>query len=143
MADFDVKGLQGVLNALQQLPREVASKRGGPARAALAKGAKVIRDEARSLAPYDSEGDEVHIRNELVMKRDPAPQQSGANERYLVIVRRRAWYWRFKEFGTEKMRAEPFMRPAFEGKKEAALNVIIETLKTGIDRIAAKLAKGR
>lgn len=165
MSDFRVQGLDGVLEALQALPREVASKNGGPARAALARGARIIRDEARRLAPVDSGS----VRDNIVMKRDTQPQRAGANERYRVGVRggslstysntarnRRkgvvgqkyekagaTYYWRFLEFGTAKMAARPFLRPAFETKKEAALKEIVSSLSKGIARLARKLAKAR
>lgn len=42
-----VSGLDDVLRMLQQLPEEVVSKRGGPVRYALAKGARLIREEAK------------------------------------------------------------------------------------------------
>lgn len=45
---MDVKGLEGVLQTLQSLPSEVVSKRGGPVKLALAKAARVIRDQAKA-----------------------------------------------------------------------------------------------
>jgi len=142
MADNRIEGLDGVLDALQALPREIVSRNGGPARAALARGARLIRDEARRLAPYDAQGDEVHVRDEIVAQRDREPQKSGANERYVVGVRRRAWYWWWVELGTEKQRAQPFLRTAFETQKEQAMNAIVDSLRSGIDRIARKLRRG-
>lgn len=45
------------------------------------------------------------------------------------------WYWRFLEFGTSKMQAKPFLRPAFERNKDRALTVIADTLNREIDRL--------
>lgn len=158
-----IRGLDGILDALKALPPEVASKNGGPARVALAKGARVIRDDARLRAPKDTGA----LAANIVMKRDGNPQRFGANERYTVGVRggslstfsntkrnRRkgvvgkkyekqssTYYWRFKEFGTKKMPADPFLRPAFESKKEEAMNVIASTLASGIERAAKKVAR--
>jgi HK97 gp10 family phage protein len=42
------------------------------------------------------------------------------------------FYWRFIEFGTSQMRAQPFLRPAFETKKNESVMV---ALKTGQDFI--------
>lgn len=156
-------GLDGLLEALKALPPAVTSKNGGPARVALAKGARVIRDDARDRAPVGKTGD---LKKNIVMKRDGNPQRSGANERYTVGVRGGAkkfantkrnvrkgragkeyktdgntYYWRFKEFGTEKMPAEPFLRPAFESQKERALAVITDTLAKGIEHAAKKVAR--
>jgi HK97 gp10 family phage protein len=37
-----------------------------------------------------------------------------------------AYYWRYIEFGTSKMAARPFLRPAFEAKKEAAIEALTQ-----------------
>lgn len=137
MADFQVQGLEGVLAALRALPPEVAGKNGGPVRAALFQGAKIIREEAKRLAPRKT----GKLVANVVMVRDRNPKQSGANERYQVGVRGKAFYGKFHEFGTVKMAAKPFLRPAFETKKQEALEKIVATLKTGIDKAAAKVAK--
>ncbi len=52
-----------------------------------------------------------------------------------------AFYAWFLEFGTERMRAHPFMRPAYETKKEAALGVIVSEIRSGLDRTLAKLKR--
>jgi len=158
-----LRGLDGLLDALKALPPAVASKNGGPARVALARGAKVIRDDARARAPKDTGAMAANI----VMKRDAQPQRSGVNERYTVGVRggslstysntkrnRRkgvvgkkyekqsaTFYWRFVEFGTNRQPAKPFLRPAFESQKEQALNVITSTLTKGIESAARKVAR--
>lgn len=165
MADTQtLHGLDGVLDNLKKLGAE-ASKRGGPARAALAKGAKVIRDEAIKRAPEKT----GNLRDNIIVKRDPKPQIYGAAEVYWVGVKgggrrkyantrrnrrnRRtgqtyevsgnAFYWRFIEFGTEKMKARPFLRPAFEAMYGAATETIITELKRGINAIQLKAAKGK
>jgi HK97 gp10 family phage protein len=44
---FNIEGMDNVLNLLQQLPAEVVSKRGGVVRKALRKGAVVIQKQAK------------------------------------------------------------------------------------------------
>jgi len=46
-AEMKLEGLDGVLQTLQQLPPEIVSKRGGPVRQSLRKGAKLIVTQAR------------------------------------------------------------------------------------------------
>lgn len=46
--EMNVQGLNGVLETLQSLPAEIVSKRGGPVKLALAKAARVIRDQAKA-----------------------------------------------------------------------------------------------
>lgn len=155
-----VTGLDGVLERLQALPAAVGAKGGGPARAALAKGARVFRDQAIANAPRDT----GLLQESIVARRDSRPGMAGASEAYYVGVRRKArryantkrnrgkgragktyfvdgtaFYWLFLEFGTEKMAARPFLRPAFESRKEDALNVIVTEMHAGIDRAVRKL----
>lgn len=162
--EVKIEGLSGLLQALKALPPEIASKGGGPARVALAKAAKLIRDDARARAPVDTGA----TRDNIVMKRDSRPDRFGVNERYTVGVRGGAskyannrrnrrkgragqvretagntYYWRFKEFGTAKMAAEPFIRPAFDANAERALQLIGSELEKAIARAAKKVARGR
>ncbi|MGV8944664.1 HK97-gp10 family putative phage morphogenesis protein [Thermomonas sp.] len=161
---FHVEGLEGVLDALKNLPAEVGAKGGGPAKAALRKGANVIRDQAIANAPRAT----GFMASQIATSRDSKPQMVGATEHFWVGVKRgkakryantkrnrgkqragktystagNAYYWRFLEFGSEKMKEpKPFLRPAFESRKEDALNAIVAELRAGIDRAAKKLRK--
>jgi len=51
-----------------------------------------------------------------------------------------AWYWWFVENGTSKMAARPFLRPAFEAKKDEAVNVFAEVLKDAVDKLERTVA---
>ncbi len=46
--EVKISGIDGVLALLQQLPAEVVSKKGGPVKAALRKGARVILAAAQA-----------------------------------------------------------------------------------------------
>jgi len=52
------------------------------------------------------------------------------NQKYVLIgsFSSKAFYDRYIEFGTSKMPARPFMRPAFERHKEEATKIIKEHL---------------
>lgn len=166
-SEFQVRGLEGVLQALKNLPPEIVSKNGGPVKTAMRKAANVIRDEARRRVAYDANKPGPHVRDNIVSQRDSHPEKLGVNERYRVGVKggarsfantqknRRAgkvgkkyttvgttYWWRFLEFGTEKMQAKPFLVPAFESKKDEALDVIARELDAGITRAAAKVRSG-
>lgn len=156
-----IEGLDELLNKLQALPGELASRNGGPVRTALFKAAAVVRDEARNRAPVRS----GLMRDNIVAKRNRNPGEHDATEEYGVGVaagskrkyantrrNRRArkageeytapsvaFYWRFIEFGTAKLAARPFLRPAFDQTKEQALAVFKTELAAGIDRIVRKL----
>lgn len=50
-------------------------------------------------------------------------------------------HWRLHEFGTEKMMATPFMRPALESNIASATNEFITQYKKALDRAIKKAAK--
>jgi HK97 gp10 family phage protein len=52
------------------------------------------------------------------------------------------YYWRFLEFGTSKMAARPFMRPAGSSTVAMQSAVLRRVLRRGIEREARKLARG-
>jgi HK97 gp10 family phage protein len=51
------------------------------------------------------------------------------------------FYWRFHEFGTSKIAARPFMRPALAQNTQRTTAIMVDELKKGIDRTARRLAK--
>lgn len=158
MADtFHVKGLDGVIDRLKELGA-LGGKTGGPLKEGLRKGANLIRDAAIANAPRDT----GFMAEQITTSRDGKPHLVGATEHFWVGVKRgkkayantkrnrgrgrvgktynvdgNAYYWRFLEFGTAKLRPRPFLRPAFEANKEAAVNAIV----TGIDKAITRIAK--
>ncbi|CCD29896.1 Phage protein, HK97 gp10 family [Candidatus Glomeribacter gigasporarum BEG34] len=52
------------------------------------------------------------------------------------------FYWRFVEFGTVKMAARPFLRPAFETKKQQAADTIKAQLRKRIEQAASQARRG-
>ncbi len=50
-----------------------------------------------------------------------------------------AYYWYLVEFGTSKMSARPFMRPAFEAKKDDAVAAIAQSIADRFPQEAEKL----
>lgn len=51
------------------------------------------------------------------------------------------YYWRFIEFGTERSRAQPFMRPALENNIDAATNTFIAEYQKALDRAIKRAQK--
>jgi HK97 gp10 family phage protein len=47
------------------------------------------------------------------------------------------YYWRFLEFGTSKMKAQPFMRPALADNISSATDAITAGVNDGIDAVVA------
>ena len=143
-----IKGLDALAKALKELPDRVA-KNG--LRAAVYAGAKVIRDEAKLQAPVAT----GTMKRAVILKQ--IPELSNKNKQtFFVTVRQGkkyrkqgkkgnlsqdAWYWRFVEFGTVKMSARPFLRPAFDMKKNDALTAIKTRLAERIEQAARELKK--
>jgi HK97 gp10 family phage protein len=156
LATVRLTGLDGVLQTLKSLPPEVVSKRGGPVKSALRKGALVILREAKLNLAHSTEsltGDDTStglLQKSLIASRGKPP--SGTNgERYLVRIKKRSYKRNgktvttqqtanFLEYGTEKQRAEPWLRPAFNAKAQQAISTVETELLKGIDRVVKKLA---
>lgn len=159
MAQFArLEGLDQTVAALRALPSQFASRNGGPMRRALFKATKPMRDNAQARAPMDT----GTLSMAIFMYRDRNPKAStGANERYIIGVRSKrqrkaskvgrklgrvgtnfghidAWYWHFKEFGTEKMEKRPFLRPAFESHKGVAVTIFARELGREVEGAVRK-----
>lgn len=165
MADTKtLHGLDGVLDRLKALPPEIVSVRGGPVKAALRKGGIVIQKQAQAniravtrdttAAGYTSTNT---LEKAIVVRRDPNPKRSGANERYRVLIARGRKYadrtnkgkpltavmtGRYLEFGTEDQQPEPWMTPAYMSARQRALNTVVEELSKGIDKAIKKAEQG-
>lgn len=157
--EMNISGLDGILETLKSLPKEVVSKRGGPVKLALAKGARLIRDEAKKnlRAQIAMDGDESTglLEKNVIASRGKAPA-SGKGERYLVRVKRKTYPGRrlrsrdgiattrktamWLEYGTEDQPATPWLRPAVRNKGQETINVITHDLKRRIDIEVKKLA---
>jgi len=159
MADTrTLRGLDDVLAKLKALPPEIASKRGGPVKAALRKGAVVVQREAQANVRRVTQNTEEAgyastktLEKAIVVRRDPNPQRSGANERYRVLISRKRYEGRdtkavatgrYLEIGTEHQKAEPWMTPAYMSSREKALSTVEQELIKGVNRAIAKVSKG-
>lgn len=169
-AEMKLTGLDGVLDTLKSLPPEVVSKRGGPVKSALRKGALVIlKQEKANLQAVTSNATESGKREStgfllqnLIASRGKAPS-SGKGERYLVRVRRKSYKRRAEmaavgkkakkavsvttlktaqllEYGSSHQPAEPWIRPAFHAKAGEAISTVETELVKAIDRVVKKLA---
>lgn len=134
----------GIGDALRKFADDIREKALRPAAAA---AANVLADEMTLRAPV-FQGD-VYINKTGKAAGNPNakpgqlkravfqyhdPKQSGGNRQvYLVgVSKKRAPHWSFVEFGTVRMAARPFIRPAYDAK-------ISEALKAGSDRLAEKI----
>lgn len=162
MVEVKFHGLKDIERALQELPRRVDRR---ILNEGLLDGARLVRDEARAKAPVLREEHSrrrpgvlrraiqaIRVRPQgyaatvLVRVR---PLSKGAIARFKKKAIARGmknvngadnpndpFYWRFVEFGTSKMSARPFLRPAFEAKKVAAVRAAIALFR---ERVQSKL----
>lgn len=160
--ELKLTGMDDVLDMLKSLPVEVVSKRGGPVKAALRKGAAVIQKEeiknlhfvtSNATASEKKESTGLLAKNIIVSR--GKPPTGGKGERYLVRVKRKTYQRKggkavttlktaqILEYGSEKQTAEPWIRPAVLSKAVEAIHTVEIELLNGIDRIVKKLSKGR
>lgn len=88
-------------------------------------GADVIAAEAKVLAPVD-EGDlaaSIHTK--------PGRLQQGRAQ-FDVRIGKNEWYGKLVELGTDKMAAQPFLRPAFDSKQAEAEKAIADVLRDAL-----------
>ena len=153
-------GLDGVLKLLESLPPELVSKRGGPVKSALRKGAVVIFKAAKTnlqsaVSNTTAQGKKHStglLLQNLVVTRGKAPS-SGNGERYLVRVRKKSYGRKGEavstlktaqllEYGSSHQPAEPWLRPAFNATAGRAITTVETELLKNLDRIVKKLSKG-
>ena len=109
-----VKGLSKLENDLKSLPENLAKK---AVKAAVNDGAQVIQTEMVRLAPRKTGFLASHIVVKVTMDKfgEAVAKIGPAKE---------AFWGLFNEFGTKHMRAQPFMRPAFDTQWKVALERI-------------------
>lgn len=155
-AELKVTGVDGVLATLRSLPAELVSKRGGPVKLSLAKGARHLRDKVKAaLEAQIKGGDESEstglLAQSIISSRGKAPT-SGKGERYLVRVKRKMYPGRkgeqvstlksaqIKEYGSEKQAAAPFIRPTAAAQAQSTVNIVTQDLLRRTDLLVKKLA---
>ncbi len=141
-----VEGLEGLLQALEELPKRVTQK--AVVRRALTQAAEPIRSLWASLAPYDASDMGLHLRDSVVVSsqtvsRAKADERPGAVVVYVGPNKNLPRHHGiFMEFGTFKDPAQPSGRPAFETRKEESLHLLGYYMWAEIDaavhRAAAK-----
>ena len=153
-----LEGFAELAAALRERPERVA--RNG-LRAAVNAGATVIKNAAIAKAPEDTGALRANMYQKQIREKSGPMLQTfyvGVRNGVAKYAKTKknvrsgiagkaykndgsTFYWRFFEFGTSKMSARPFLRPAFEQNKEEAVTRIGEKLDERIQKHAKDLAK--
>jgi HK97 gp10 family phage protein len=138
--EFEIQGLDGVLRKMREISPKLQRK---GLVAAVRKGANIVRDDARNRAKaFDDPSTPKPIWREIVSKVNGRRGRQEGGVVMQVGIRGGAresgdnvFYWRFLEFGTSKMAARPFMRPALESNVDKATDAIVTELKRQLDEV--------
>ncbi len=158
----NIPGIRQLGLRLKALPEEIAGKNGGPLLKALRRMGARIQKAAKDRVPVRSGA----LRDNIIVVRKDKRRLRRGEEGVDVTVRAKAkkykesgrnrlaaqagskyldygplFYARFIEFGTSKMQAKPFLRPAFEENKAAMGDIFRAELSRAIDEAVKKLAK--
>lgn len=147
---FKLTGFEDLKRTLAELNTESATKVGT---VATREGAKIVKDAFVQSAPVGTEPTEKTrtLRSGKVVKFDygrlrdnirirKAKADSPNQVKFSVGVGAAFWGL-FQEFGTSKMAARPWMRPAFEIAGPRVITEIGRLLGVGITREAKRLAR--
>lgn len=160
--EMKITGLDATLATLRQLPAEVVSKKGGPVKLALAKGARKLRDYAKqNLRAAIAQGPTTRSTGELekrvIASRGKSPT-GIRGERYLVRVKKRDYLnaegvrtnplmtANLLEYGSSHQPATPWLRPAVQQHGGEIITTVTTDLDQRVQKTVAKLAmqnKGR
>lgn len=144
----EVKGLRGLGEAMRGLSEDINRK---IARAGTNAAAQIVKKAAIQNAPISDGPHQLGVRKSEVVQRGNLkrniivkklpPGQTTLTSEHIVTVRHGsgrapndAFYARFIEFGTLKMAAQPFLRPALAENLAPATEAMRSRLKSRIDK---------
>lgn len=151
--EFSLTGLDSLLGKLDAVSYDVKRKGG---RAALRKAAQVIAQKAKEGAErLDDKETGRSIADNIALRWNGRLFKRSGDLGFRVGVLHGAVlrdggdlsansptpHWRLLEFGTEKMPAAPFMRPALADNISAATNTFLTEYEKSIDRAIRRAAR--
>ncbi|MPS97504.1 MAG: HK97 gp10 family phage protein [Pseudomonas sp.] len=151
--EFSITGLDSLLGTLDSVSYDVRRKGG---RAALRKAAQVVVQKAREGAErIDDKETGRSIAENIALRWNGRLFKQTGNLGFRIGVLHGAVlkdggdlspnsptpHWRLIEFGTEKMAAAPFMRPALANSISEVTNAFLTEYEKSIDRAIRRAAK--
>lgn len=151
--EFSITGLDSLLGKLESVSYDVRRKGG---RAALRKAAQVVMQKAKEGAErIDDKQTGRSIADNIALRWNGKLFKQTGDLGFRVGVLHGAVlkdggdlgpnsptpHWRLIEFGTEKMAAVPFMRPALANSISEVTNTFVTEYEKAIDRAIRRAAK--
>lgn len=148
MVEFELKGLDQMRKRLKQLPEKLQQK---GLKSALGRAARVIRNAAKDNAlRVDDPETGRRIADNIVQRvRSRHTRRTGdlmvsvgvATERGRIPsgnpdegAKGNTPHWHLVELGTERMQAQPFLRPAAESNAEAAFDAFASEVERQVEK---------
>ncbi len=124
-----ITGLESLIKKLNDLPDKLEKK---VIRSAVRKGAIIVRDKARGYAPKKTGTlkKSIKIRNNKSARGITSFKIGPTNDKKKGTD---VFYGRFQEFGTSKMPAHPFMRPAYDESEKEVLDKVIDEIRSKVE----------
>ena len=146
-ASAQILGLEDLNQQLQALTTLAAEKQ--KTQKATFDAAKVFQDEVKKQAPkaesayYRYYSKKKHSSNNRKLMKSGTLKRSVSRKRVkfdnnvgtAIVIKAKAFYWRFIEYGTPNMVAAPFIRTSFEMKKQEALDKFKERYRILIQEV--------
>jgi HK97 gp10 family phage protein len=121
VANLELEGIENLIAEVEKLGAKGAKIENK----ALREAGEVVREAIKQEAPRKTGTLKKSIEVSRVKNKDGTKYvEVGANKD--------VFYSRFVEFGTVKMKAQPFMAPGYEKSKEKAMEEIEKNLKEGL-----------
>ena len=150
---FNIEGLESLLGKFESITYDMKRKGG---RSALRKAAQLVANKAKEGAVrVDDPQTGRSIAANIALRWNSKVFKASGDLAFRVGVLHGAVlksggdtgvnaptpHWRLLEFGTEKMAAKPFMRPALASSISAATSTFITEYEKAIDRAIKRAAK--
>lgn len=146
--EFDLKGFDAIIARMKQLPADVRGKAG---RSALGSAASEVRKQAKANAlRIDDVETGRRIADNIVQRvRSRYTKQTGDLKVSVGVgtekgripkgnpdegKRGNTPHWHLVELGTERMREQPYLRPALESSADKVMAVFADKLSQQIDK---------
>lgn len=147
--EFDLKGFDEIVERMRKLPVEVRGKAG---RSALGSAAAIVRKKAKSnaLRIDDAETGRKIAENIGQRVRTRYTKQTGDLKISVGVGTEKGRipkgnpdegphgntpHWHLVELGTERMKEQPYMRPALESSVDQVISTFADKLSKQLDKV--------